>query len=99
MNDTDKVTMTINIGSEHLQLSVAFNQQNVVRDAEKAAADLFKSWRSRWPSRSDNEILAMIAYQFAFYYKELAARFDQAAQLAADASQKLDDILALDRQD
>ena len=35
MNETDKVEMTIHIGGEHIRLSVAFDRQNAVRDAEK----------------------------------------------------------------
>jgi len=93
MNDSDKVKMTINIGGEHLQLSVAFNRQNAVRDAEKAAAELYDTWRSRWPSRSDKEILAMVAYQFASYYQELLGRIETAAMMAADTDARLDRIL------
>ena len=44
MNDTDKVKMILNIGGEHLTLTVDFNRQNAVRDAEKIAADKFKEF-------------------------------------------------------
>lgn len=96
MNDSDKIKMTINIGGEHLQLSVDFNRQDIVRDAEKAADDLFRSWRSRWPSRSDKEILAMVAYQFASFYQELLSRFENAAVQAAATDEKLSRILEED---
>lgn len=96
MNDSDKVKMTINIGGERLQLSVAFNRQNAVRDAEKATADLYDTWRSRWPSRTDKEILAMVAYQFASYYQELLARLETAARLTTDIEERLDRIIESD---
>lgn len=96
MNDSDKVKMTINIGGEHLQLSVAYDRQNSVRDAEKAAADLFDTWRSRWPSRSDKEILAMVAYQFASFYQELLERFEKAAGIAEKIDGSLSSILSQD---
>ena len=67
-----------------------------MRDAEKAADDLFRSWRSRWPSRSDKEILAMVAYQFASFYQELLSRFENAAVQAAATDEKLSRILEED---
>ncbi len=96
MNDSDNVKMTINIGGEHLQLSVPFNRQDMVRDAEKSASRLFDSWRKKWPSRSDKEILAMIAYQFASYYAELLSRYEAASALADSCNQSLDRILGND---
>ncbi|MDE6143664.1 MAG: cell division protein ZapA [Muribaculaceae bacterium] len=93
MNDSDKVKMTIKIGGEHLQLSVAFNRQDAVRDAEKAAASLYDTWRSRWPSRSDKEILAMVAYQFASYYQELLSRLEDAAATVAETDARLSAII------
>ena len=70
--------------------------RSIVRDAEKAADDLFRSWRSRWPSRSDKEILAMVAYQFASFYQELLSRFENAAVQAAATDEKLSRILEED---
>lgn len=93
MNDSDNIKMTINIGGEHLQLSVPFNRQDIVRDAEKSAATLYDSWRRKWPSRSDKEILAMIAYQFASYYVELLARYENAADLADKCNRRLSEII------
>lgn len=94
MNDSDNIKMTINIGGEHLQLSVPFNRQDVVRDAEKSASRLYDSWRKKWPSRSDKEILAMIAYQFASYYIELLSRYENAASLAENCNQRLSEIIS-----
>lgn len=98
MNDSDKVNMTINIGGEHIPLSVAFNRQDAVRDAEKAAAELYDKWRSRWPSRSDKSILAMVAYQFAYYCQELLERFETAVRMAADTDAKLDGLIGSEAQ-
>ena len=47
MSESEKVKMTINIGGEHLQLSVDFNRQDNVREAEKAASGLFETWRRK----------------------------------------------------
>ena len=95
MNDSDNVKMTINIGGERLQLSVPFDRQDLVRDAEKSASRLYDTWRKKWPSRSDKEILAMIAYQFASYYAELLARYETAVKTADECNQRLSEIIRL----
>ena len=94
MNDSDNVKMTINIGGEHIQLSVPFNRQDAVRDAEKAVAQLFDNWRKKWPSRSDKEIMAMIAYQFASFYQELLERHEKAAEIAMECDTRLASIIS-----
>lgn len=94
MNDSDNVKMTIHIGGEHIPLTVPFNRQDAVRDAEKAVAQLFDNWRSKWPSRSDKEIMAMVAYQFASFYQELLGRHEKAAEIALQCDQRLSDIIA-----
>ena len=93
MNDSDNVKMTIKIGGEHLQLSVPFERQDTVREAEKSAAHLYDTWRRKWPSRSDKEILAMIAYQFASYYVELLARYETAVDAALQCNQRLSELI------
>ncbi len=94
MTESDKVNMTINIGGEHIPLTIDFNLQDAVRDAEKAAADLFTTWRLRWPNRTDKEILAMVAYQFAYYYQDLLERQAQAVSIAEETDSMLDALLA-----
>ncbi|MDE5975164.1 MAG: cell division protein ZapA [Muribaculaceae bacterium] len=96
MNDTDKVKMTINIGGEHMQLSVPFNRQDIVRDAEKAVSDLFDSWKLKWPKHSDSRILAMVAYQFASLYQDLLERHEKAAGAAEKALGALESIITSD---
>lgn len=96
MNETEKiekVNMTINIGGEHIPLSVAFSKQNAVRDAEKAVADRYNIWRAKWPSRSDKEILAMVAYQFAYFYQELQSDFNRINDFARETDNLLGKII------
>ena len=65
-----------------------------MRDAEKAVSQLFDNWRLKWPSRSDKEILAMIAYQFASFYQELLERHEKASAIAEECDARLADIIA-----
>lgn len=93
MNDTDKVKMILNIGGEHLTLTTDFNRQEAIRDAEKIASDKFKEFRKQYPERSDREILAMVAYQIAYYYQELFNSHKEAAKVANELETELDAIL------
>lgn len=96
MNDTDKVKMILNIGGEHLTLTVDFNRQNAVRDAEKIAADKFKEFKQQYPKRSDREVLAMVAYQIAYYYQDLFNRHKEATRVAEEVDTQLSAILRND---
>ena len=93
MNDTDKVKMTLNIGGERLTLTVDFQKQDAVRDAERIASDKYKEFRLQYPSRTDREILAMVAYQIAYFYQDLIKRHKEATDLAEQIDQRLDEIL------
>lgn len=93
MNDSDKIKMTLNIGGEYLQISVPFNRQDAVRDAEKAVADKINAWKMKWPGNSDSKLLAMAAYQFASLYHELLERHESAAAVAEKCSSRLDSII------
>lgn len=94
MNETDKVRMTINIGGEHIQLAVPYNSQVNVRNAEKAASDLFDAWRLKWPRTSDKELLARIAYKFAASYLELIDQCNADSLRAEEISASLDSLIA-----
>ncbi|MDE6576789.1 MAG: cell division protein ZapA [Muribaculaceae bacterium] len=93
MNETDKVKMTINIGGEHLQVAVPFNRQDVVRDAEKAVAQLIDAWKLKWPKHSDSRLLAMAAYQFAISYQDLLALHQEAAERAGECDSLLEALI------
>lgn len=93
MKETDKIKMEINIAGERLPLTVPFLQQNAVRDSEKRVRDLFQSWTTRFPGKKPREILAMVAYQFAFMYNELLTQTDQALQAADALDERLSAML------
>lgn len=96
MNDSDKVTMTINIGGQQLLLSVPFNRQNAVRDTESAVDSLYRSWKRRYPEKNDRELLAMLTYQFATYYHDLQEGLDRATSLAEDCLSRVETALPKD---
>ncbi|MDE5886335.1 MAG: cell division protein ZapA [Muribaculaceae bacterium] len=94
MKPTDKVKMTINIGGEYMQIAVPFNNQDAVRDAEKAVAQLFNAWKLKWPKHSDTRILAMAAYQFAKLYQDLLALHEKAVDMASECNARMEKIIS-----
>ena len=81
MKGSDKVEMTINIVGELIKLNVDFDEQNYVRDAEKAIKIYFDRLRKAWPQNSDKNILAMVAYQFAKSYHQLQKHQEEAIEI------------------
>lgn len=71
MTDKDSVRIRIDIAGEPILLTVPFSRQDAVRDAEREVNDLYWLWRSRFPEKSDMELLAMLAFHFASHYADL----------------------------
>lgn len=76
MADREKVKMYINIAGERIRLTVDYDEQDAVREAESQVVRLFDEWRQMFPKKTVPELLAMIAYQFAMYYMALRHRQD-----------------------
>ncbi len=93
MKDLDQVTMTIEIGGQFLMLSTAFNRQNFVRDTEEEIASQLAAWKKRYPDKTDRELLAMAAYKYAAYYRELQEGLDRANSLADDCLSRAEAFL------
>lgn len=86
--------MRVNIAGENISLAVPFDEQDFVRDTERRIAELFDSWRERFPSKSVRELLAMMTYQYASYYEALNLRQTDTLRSLAECNARLDDILA-----
>lgn len=83
--------MFLNIGDQRISLTVPFDRQDFVRDVESKVDRLYRKWRLSFPSKTDREILAMVAYQFASYFSELKERYDAAAEKAATCLRHIGD--------
>lgn len=92
MKDPEKVNMEINIGGEKVQLAVPFQKQELTRDVEDEANRLFARWQKAFPDKNSRQLLSMMVYQYAFYYKELTLRYQEAQSIASDCLESLDDI-------
>ena len=77
-------------------LSVPYPDQDSVRDTEKAINDLYSDWRVKFPRKNPQELLAMIAYQYASFYYALSARYDDMSEQLRGVSADLDRLLHTD---
>ena len=90
MADREKVKMYINIAGERIRLTVDYDEQDAVREAESQVVRLFDEWRQMFPKKTVSELLAMIAYQFAMYYMALRHRQDDMMTQLKDFEKNID---------
>lgn len=88
----EKIKLDINIGGEHVLLTVPYEEQDNVRDTERAIGELFDRWRKKFPNRTDSQILAMVAYQYASFYGELLRREQRSVDMIQGCMQLLDEL-------
>lgn len=87
MSDSDKVKLLLNIGNQRISLTVPEAKKDFVRATENDVDSLYHKWKREFPAKSDREVLAMVAYQYASFYSELKRRYDDASQLAEECLQ------------
>ncbi len=92
MDDSEKIKMYLNIGDQRISLSVPFARQDFVRDVEADVDRLYAKWRKAFPAKTDREILAMVAYQYASFYGELKERYETALAKAQDCIAYIDAV-------
>ncbi|MBD5370717.1 MAG: cell division protein ZapA [Bacteroides sp.] len=90
------VKIEINIAGEILAMTVPYSRQKSIRHTEKAINDLFSDWRNQFPRKTNTEILAMVAYQYASYYHDLSALYRDLTSRLEQTSSILDTLLAQD---
>lgn len=88
--DQEKIKIKINIAGESILLTVPFSAQDETRDTEQNVNSLFKAWRQRFPEKSDKELLAMIAFQYASHYDGLLREYNAACDYADRISSELE---------
>lgn len=90
MKRREQIKMSLNIGGQPLTVNVPFDRQEFARDTEEEIDSLYRSWRREFPKKSDKELLAMVAYQYASFYRDLTERQRLAAKLAEECIDLID---------
>lgn len=93
MKDTDKIKMRIKIAGMSIPLTVGFDEQDHVRETERRVAELFDNWRRMFPAKSEQELLAMMTYQYASYYLALSKSREQIADQLLDFDKLVSDMI------
>ena len=93
MADIDKIRMQIEIAGQKIGITVGFDEQDAVREAESSVVELYNDWKKRFPKKSVTELLAMIAYQYASYYLTMRRRQTDAITQLSEIESCLDDVL------
>lgn len=92
MKNSEKVKIYLNIGDQHISLNVQSDRQEFVRGIESEVNELFLKWRRSFPAKSDREIFAMVAYQYASFYGELKELYEAATEKAAECLESIGDV-------
>lgn len=74
-------------------LSVPYSDQEQTRETEAQINRLFTMWRGRFPEKSDRELLAMIAFQYAGHYTALLREREATMEAAKKADNALSELL------
>ena len=91
MKRSEDIRMPLHIGAERLYVTVPYDRQEFARDVEREIDGLYTKWRREFTAKSDQEILAMVLYQYASFYRELRARFSEASSVAEECLSMLED--------
>jgi cell division protein ZapA (FtsZ GTPase activity inhibitor) len=90
MSAQELIKLNLNIGGQRFSLNVPFDRQEFARDVEESVDSLYKKWRRNFPQKTDGEVMAMVAYQFASHYKELTEKYEFATEKAEQCLRLLD---------
>ncbi len=74
--------MEINIGGAAIKVNVPFDKQEQTRRVEEEINSLLAAWKRSFPKRSEQELTAMMLYQYASYYRELTDKYREATAKA-----------------
>lgn len=76
-----------------MPLSINPQTEEVIRTAEKSVNQLWAHYAQQYSGKTDGEILAMVAFQFAKLYFTNVATAEATSQMLTDFEHRLDDIL------
>ena len=85
--------ISIIIAGQSFVLDIPRDQEAIVKKAERNFNKVWAKWCEDFKSRSPEEVLAMVAFQYARYYYTIAQNVETNEKAIKDFERKLDDIL------
>lgn len=93
MKGSDKLEMTVEIGGESIKLGdIDFNDQINVRDTERSIKVFINQLKKKWPDKSEKNLLAMTAYQYARWYHQLLQIHNEAIEITNAKIQQIENL-------
>ncbi len=90
----DKLNITIRIADlPPMSLSILRAEEEVNRTAEYNVNKLFVAWSERFKDKTSNEIMGMVAFQFAKLYQNLAVQTNAMNELLENFEDDLNRLL------
>lgn len=87
--------ITIRLGNRYtLPLkAVTPQEEEIMRQAERGVNDLWRTWCQRFPGKTPDEVMAIVAYRFAEMYYNTTNDINKGVADIDNAEQLLDNIL------
>lgn len=91
--EEEKIKLKLNIAGEALLLSVPFSRQEATRRIENEVNLMFGTWRTRFPGKTDRELLAMIAFRYAERYSALVQEQEQTRERLETLGERIRELV------
>ena len=95
--DPEKQRLTLHIGSHSIVTTIRRKDEESLKRVESELNNLWKQWRVMNPSKEDDEVLAMVAFQFAKLYYDTVdinrKREDELLKFIKEYEKKLNDVI------
>ncbi|MBQ7041326.1 MAG: cell division protein ZapA [Muribaculaceae bacterium] len=90
----DKLNITIRIADlAPIPLAIEMKDEEVIRNAEYNVNQLWSAWCQKFKDKTSNEVLGMVAFQFAKLYQTLSNRENETNDILEKFEEKLNEYL------
>ena len=90
----DKLNITIRIADlAPIPLAIDMKDEEVIRNAEYNVNQLWSAWCQKFKDKTSNEVLGMVAFQFAKLYQTLASRENATNDILEKFEENLNEYL------
>ncbi len=90
----DKLNITIRIADlAPIPLAIEMKDEEVIRNAEYNVNQLWSAWCQKFKDKTSNEVLGMVAFQFAKLYQTLSNRENATNDILEKFEEKLNEYL------
>ena len=90
----DKLNITIRIADlAPIPLAIDMKDEEVIRNAEYNVNQLWSAWCQKFKDKTSNEVLGMVAIQFAKLYQNLANRENATNDILEKFEENLNEYL------